>query len=75
MAVRQLEFSLLQLIQQVDVLLATLQSILGGRLPVMFIKPLMLHNILRNVSLKLPENYELIAGTKFGNVHFYDDLI
>ena len=34
-----------------------------------------LHNILQKVSLQLPENYELIAGTKFGNVHYYYDLI
>jgi len=75
MAVRQLEFSLLQLIQQVDELLAAIQSILGGRLPMALVNPLVLHNIMRNVSLQLPKNYELIAGTKFGNIYYYYDLI
>jgi hypothetical protein len=61
-----MEFGLLQLTQQVDDILAAIQSILGGRLPVTLINPLELYNILRNVSLQLPENYEFIAGTKFG---------
>jgi len=75
MAVRQLEFSLLQLIQQVDELLTAIQCILGGRLPMTLVNPLVLHNILRNVSLQLPENHELIAGTNFGNIYYYYDLI
>jgi len=37
--------------------------------------PNVLNNILRNVSLCLPENYELIAGTKFDNIHLYYELI
>ena len=56
MSVRQLEFSLLQLMQQVDELLAAIQSIMGGRLPMTLVNPLFLHNILRNVSLQLSEN-------------------
>jgi len=34
-----------------------------------------LHSILRNISLCLPENYELIAGTNFENIHLYYELI
>jgi hypothetical protein len=34
-----------------------------------------LHSILRNVSLSLPETYELIAGTKFDDIHAYYKLI
>jgi hypothetical protein len=34
-----------------------------------------LHSILRNVSLHLPEGYELIAGTRAENIHLYYNLI
>ena len=46
-----------------------------GRLPIGFINPTTLHNILRNVSLHLPENFELVAGVKFDNIHLYYGLI
>ena len=75
MAVRKLEFSLLQFIQQVDELLAAIRGILGSRLPMRLVNPLILHNMLWNVSLQLPENYELIAGTRFGNIQYYYGLI
>jgi len=41
----------------------------------MFGFPNLLHSILLNISLCLPKNYELIAGTKFDNIHLYYDLI
>ena len=52
MAVTQLEFAILQLTQQIDELLGTTQSILQGKLPTALINPTILHNILRNVTLK-----------------------
>jgi ABC-type amino acid transport substrate-binding protein len=61
MAIRQLEFSLLQLVQQFDDLLAALQALLHGRLTMTLINPTTLQYILRNVSFQLPENYELVA--------------
>ena len=36
---------------------------------------IIIQNILRNVSLQLPENFELIAGTKIQNIHLYYKLI
>jgi len=39
------------------------------------VNPLVLHNVLRNVSLQLPENHELIAGTKWNNIYYYYDVI
>jgi hypothetical protein len=32
-----------------------------GKLPIGLVKPTVLHNILKNVSLQLPEGFELIA--------------
>jgi len=37
--------------------------------------PNTLHDILRNISLWLYENYELVAGTKLDNIHWYYELI
>jgi len=74
MEVRQLEFTVLQLTQQIHELLAATQSILQGKLPIDLRNPTMLHNIWWNVSLNLPENYELVAGTSSENIHLYYNL-
>jgi hypothetical protein len=34
-----------------------------------------LHGILRNLSLIIPETYELVAGVKLEDIHEYYDLI
>jgi hypothetical protein len=73
--IRELEYALLQLTRQVDQLLTAVQLTLSWKLPLSLISPHVLHNILQNISLCLPENYELIAGTKFGNIHEYYELI
>lgn len=57
--IRQLEFALLQLTQRLDEQTNAVQYMSLGRLPISFIKPTTLHNIVRNVSLQLPENFEL----------------
>ena len=72
MAVRQLEFALLQLTQQVDELLAAIQYALQGKLPVTLIGPSVLHDIIRNVSFHLPEGYEPVAGAKRQNILYYE---
>jgi len=46
-----------------------------GKLPVKLIKPTTLHIILINVSLHLPDEYELIFGTRMVNIYSYYDLI
>ena len=73
--VRQLEFALLRLIQQLDELSSALQSAIQGRLSISLITPNMLLNILKNVSLQLPDGYELIAGIRAANVHLYYELV
>ena len=52
-----------------------IQCILLGKLPVNILNPTTLRNILRNVSLHLPEGYELVAGTRAENVHLYYELV
>ena len=58
MTTRQLELAVLQLDEFID----AIQSIIMGKLPVNLINSTALHNILKNISLHFPENYELIAG-------------
>jgi len=72
-AIRQIEFSLLQLTQQLDDLFDAVQCAIQGKLPM---KPLKstLQNILRNVTLFLPRGYELMVGTRTENVHIYYEL-
>ena len=65
---------MLQLTQQICELVATVQYVLQGKLPINAIDPTTLHNILRNVSLNLPANYELIAGNKLESIHLYYEL-
>jgi len=61
--IRQLEFALIQLTHQVDELQMAVQHSLSGKLPMTILSPNILHSILRNISLCLPENYELTAGS------------
>jgi hypothetical protein len=74
-SIRQLEFALLLLIQEVNELFAAVHCVLQGKLPISLVNPATLHHILRNVSLQLPENYELIAGNKIEDIHRYYGLI
>jgi hypothetical protein len=75
MHIRQLEFTLLQLTQQVDKLFTSIQFAIQGKLSIELVNPVILHYISRNVSLQLQEGYERIAGTHTGNVHLYYELI
>jgi hypothetical protein len=77
MAIRQLEFSVLQLSRQIDDLrvLAAIQYVFLGKLPLSFMGPQILMGLLRNVSLNLPDGYERAAGTKMENIHDYYDLV
>jgi len=65
---------LLQLTQQLDDLFDAVQCAIHGKLPIKLVKLTTLQNILRNVTLHLPEGYELIVGTRTENVHIYYEL-
>ena len=75
MIIRQLEFVILQLTQQINDIMDAMQYVLLGKLPINLLNPVTLHNILKNVSSHLPEGYELIAGNKIENVYLYYELI
>jgi len=67
--IRQLDFALLRLIQQLDELPSVIQSAIHGSLSISLVNPTVLLNILTNASLQLPSGYELIAGVRAENIH------
>jgi len=72
--IRQLEFTLFQLVQQIDDLFDIIQCAMHGRLSIKLVNPTVLQNILRNVTLRLSEGYELIAGTNIENIRLCYDM-
>ena len=66
---------MLQLIQQINELVASVQYIPLGKLPINIIDPNTVYKILRNLTLQLPERYELIIGNNVENIHEYNHLI
>jgi hypothetical protein len=56
-----MERTLIQLSQQIDDLFDAIQCAMRGKLSVKRISPVALQNILRNVTLTLPESYEIIV--------------
>jgi hypothetical protein len=72
--IRELEFTILR-ITQLDELINAVQHATSGKLPMTLFNPVTLHSILKNISLRLPDGYELVAGTKLENIHLYYDCI
>jgi hypothetical protein len=52
-----------------------IQNTLVGKLPIAVLKQNVLRNVLRNISLLLPEIFELVAGIKVEHVLMYYELI
>ena len=75
MHIRQLEFTLLQLTQQVDRLFNSIQCAIQGKLSIEVVIPVVLQSILRNVSLQLPQKFQRLAGTHINDIHLYYELI
>jgi hypothetical protein len=68
------EFPLLQMTQQLDDLFDAVKCAIHGKLPTKLVKPTTLQNILRRVTLHVPEGYELMVGTRTENLHIYYEL-
>jgi hypothetical protein len=69
--IRQLEFALTQLELSTDELMSALQYVQLGKIPLNLISPIMLREMLKNVTLLLLEGYDLIAGLRPNNVYLY----
>ena len=60
--------------QQIDDLFNIIQCAMHERLSIKLVNPTVLQNILRNVTLRLSEGYELIADTNIENILLYYDM-
>ena len=75
MAIRELEFTLTQLEISIDEFMNAMQYVMIGRVPVNLISPTILQDMLKNVTLVLPESYELIVRLSPNNVYLYYEVI
>jgi hypothetical protein len=73
--IRQLEFSILKLQENLDQVVGALECVLLGKLPVSLFSPHTLRDILGNVSWKLPEGYECVFGSRYANLYKYYEII
>ena len=73
--IREMEFSILRLTQQLDGLINAIQFMIIRKLPVNLINHIMLHRILKNVSFNLPDSYDLVAGTRVENILYIMTLL
>ena len=71
-SIREMEFSILPLTQQLDELINAILFMVMGTLPVNLINTITLRRILKNMSFNLRDSYDLLAGTRVENIHLYD---
>jgi hypothetical protein len=69
--ITSLELALSRVEVQLDEALTALQFGINGRVPVNLVPPFVFKNILTNVSLSLPDSYELIRGVSSDLSWFY----
>jgi len=62
---------LTQLEFQIDKILEAFYTLVTGKLPLYLLSPDVLHNILTNVTLSLPEGSNLIVGSRYADLPWY----
>jgi predicted transcriptional regulator len=72
--IRKLEFALSCLETYIDEYMVAIQTVITGKIPVN-INPSILQNILKNISLNLPEGYELIMGSNPYDTESYYEFV
>jgi hypothetical protein len=70
-ALREIEFALMQLELTIEELMEAFQTLMMGRIPVNLISFNRLHEILTNLSLRLPGDCELLIGAQFSKLPWY----
>jgi len=55
----------------IDELIDALQFVLLGKVPLNLIKPNVLREMFKNVTMVLPEGREMIAGLNLNNMYLY----
>ena len=59
----------------IDELIDALQFVLLGKVPLNLLKPNVLQEMLKNVTMVLPGGREMIAGLNLNNMYLYYDMI
>jgi hypothetical protein len=75
MVTRQLEFALMQLEMSVNEIVQAMECVRMGKVPIGLVSPNKLQELLKNVTLKLPNDLELFAGIQFNNMYLYYEMM
>ena len=67
-AVRQYEFSVTKMELELNKILQAFSTLVMGRFSPSLLSPIVLHGMLTNLTLNLPEGYELVMGTQYNNL-------
>ena len=70
-----MEFAFLHLIRQPDKLFNAVQWVMQGKILISLINSTVLQNILRIVSMHIPERYDLIAAVRTENIYLCYELV
>jgi hypothetical protein len=73
--IRQLEFAILELRTMVKEVLISLDSTMTGRLSMNLIPPVMLRNILKNVTSYFPDGYTLCVSLQQNNINLFYEFM
>jgi hypothetical protein len=71
---KKIELTLQKMAIEMVGLFEVVKGAIFGKLPIKLLSTPTLQHILGNVTLKLPEGYELTAGTRSENIHQYYEL-
>jgi hypothetical protein len=73
--IRQIEFAILELRTTVKEVLISLDSTMTGKLSMNLIPPVMLRNILKNVTSYFPDGYTLCVSLQQDNINLFYDFM
>lgn len=73
--IRQLEFAILELRTMVKEVLISLDSTMTGKLSMNLIPPVMLRNILKNVTSYFPDGYTLCVSLQRNNINLFYEFM
>jgi hypothetical protein len=71
----QLDFALTQIEFCISEIIHAVEYVMLGKIPINLISPATLCDILENVTLMFPENFELFAAIKFSNLYLYYEMV
>ena len=74
-AMRQVEFALLRMETSIEELIVAMQFVVLGKIPLNLVRPNMLREMLKNVTMVLPEGYDLLACLNSNNMFMYYEMV